>query len=181
MPKTAYSSGNRAERKLATTDWQAGMAKNQLIFIIICSVAVAVAAITVVYTLTGSSSENSGDWQCLQCGYEFSKAKKAEPPINCPKCDGEAVVLEFRDCPECGEKNVISRVRLPKQGEEAVAQPVGGGPEFGPLPTVQYRVKQSDGTYTWTDWMPITASELPLHPYMICTKCGANLFGQPAN
>ena len=180
--KTADLCGNGAQREFATTDWRAGVAKDKLIFIIICSVAMAVAAVTLVHFFTGKFTRPPGEWQCLKCDYEFSKKITDMPPIYCPKCGGPAARLYYRICPKCKKENVESRIRLTAEGEAMVAQHGGPGPGYAPASEIQYRVKQSDGSYAWTEWMPRTslqAQQIYLYN-LVCTKCGANLYGQPA-
>ncbi|NIA07748.1 MAG: hypothetical protein GWP14_08990 [Actinobacteria bacterium] len=106
----------------------------------------------------------AGDWQCLQCGRTFSMEITELPPIECPKCGGEAVKLRYHRCQACGKKVVISRLRLTEKGQaqrEAMrkqAEAAGGsaagppGPMMPPMES-QYRLKQSDGGYGWSPWV----------------------------
>lgn len=146
-----------------------GVAKDQLIFIIICSVALAVAAVTMVSFFTGGSKKTQpSQWQCLEHGHEFTIKKMAMPPIKCPKCDGEAVRLDYRTCQACGEKVLVARMRLMPQTPGGVL----------PQPWhIQYWVKQEDGSYAWTPWMfGGSPQDMQVEQSLVCTKCGESLY-----
>lgn len=184
-----------ARRDSAGRGFRAGVAKDQLIFIIICSAALLVAAVTMVRFFTGSSKKGATaiSWQCLSCGDEFSKKTSERPPIECPKCGGEAVQVSYRKCPSCGAKVMCNRLRLSERGQaqrdamkkqaEATGRPVAA--VSGPMMMmpmdmeIQYRLKQADGSFAWTDWMPAAGSSqraVQLQNYMRCTECDALLF-----
>ena len=152
---------------------RSGMAKDQLIFIIICSVALAMAAITLVKLFAGDQKTVTGEWQCLDCGKEFTvKSVISLPPIKCPACGGEAVRLVYRACPKCSEKVLVYRVRVPETPEGA------GGPGGPPGPKdVQFRIANPEGTYGWSDWISISGPHqmLQMSADVTCPKCGASL------
>lgn len=56
--KISNSLSNSGQRELTGRGLRAGMAKDQLIFIIICAVALAVAAVALVHTFMGVLEEN---------------------------------------------------------------------------------------------------------------------------
>ncbi|NIA07138.1 MAG: hypothetical protein GWP14_05805 [Actinobacteria bacterium] len=153
-----------------------GVAKDQLIFIIICSVALAVAAVTMVRFFTGGSRVPSSQWQCLDCGKEFTVKKITAQPVKCPKCGGEAARLGYRTCPACGEKVLVLRVRV--SGQAPGGGPAGGPPGLGMMSPmeIQYRVRQEDGTYVWTPWMFAGSPQAQqVDSSLICPKCGERL------
>ena len=171
--------------------FQAGMAKDQLIFVIICSAALLVAAVTLVHFFTGASKKATptAPWQCLKCDREFSIKTLELPPIECPECGGDAVRVRYRKCPSCGAKVPCYRLRLPegrkaqldamKKHAESTGQPVAPGPMMDM--EIQYRVKQADGSYAWTDWLnprgsPQLAAQLQKN--MRCSECEALLFSR---
>lgn len=97
------------------------------------------------------------------------------PLVKCPKCGGPAAMLRYRPCPACGERVLIGRMR-------ASGQTPGGGPAAGPAGLmmqpmdIQYWIKQDDGTYTWTSWMPAGSPQtMQIEQSLICTKCGKGL------
>ena len=170
--RTASSRGELARLESASADLQAGIARDKLIFIIICSAALIVAAITIVRFSKKNSGPPAVGWQCLECDHQFNTPPTEAQPVYCPQCGGAAANFLYRECPKCAEKNVVGRVRHPQQGDQAAA-----GAE------TQYRIKQSDGTYTWTDWVSVFSpmAHQRLQPQMMCTKCDANLYGYPAD
>lgn len=188
---------NSVER-FAGQHFRSGMAKEQLIFVIICSVALLVAAVALIHFLTGSSGTGNvtSAWQCLACDSEFSKTTTEMPPIACPKCDGQAVRVMYRKCPSCGNQMAVNRLRLSeadKARRDAMATKLAESPGTAParppmmglmnMQETQYRVKQQDGSYGWTDWMsgslsPRVAMEWQRN--MRCSKCDALLFSKPA-
>ncbi|MCK4850989.1 MAG: hypothetical protein KAT11_06550 [Phycisphaerae bacterium] len=162
------------------------MAKDKLIFIIICSAAIGVAVIALAIFLFGAAESQL--WQCLECDDIFKKKTSQLPPIDCPKCSGQAVALRYATCPECGKKVPESRRRLTEQGkaqEEAMRkrQEEGG---FLPPPMalmgmgaaqeIQYWVPQSDGSYAWTNWLNAMDPRVARIPLVLkCEKCQALL------
>ena len=157
-----------------------GVAKDQLIFIIICSVALAVAAVTMVHFFTvGKSKVRPRQWQCLNsdCNNEFTVKKAMSNSVECTKCGGQAARLIYRNCPACGEKVLTSRIRVADQAS-------GAGPDGSPLgfsmtPPMyhQYWVKQEDGSYTWTtSWLLAGSPQsIQIDQNLICTECGQSL------
>lgn len=176
--KTANSGGNRAQRELATADCRTGMAKDQLIFLIICSVAVAVAAVTLAFYFMGSSGDGPNDWQCPKCEYKFAKSGGAGSLVYCPKCEERAAKLSYRICRQCGAKNVASRSRISKEGEAIVLQ--HEGKDYGMLPPGerQYWIKQPDGSYGWSDWQSSGAMLKEITRTAVCSECGVKLYGR---
>ena len=154
---------------------KSGVAKDQLIFIIICSVALAVAAVTLVKFVAGDKRTVASEWQCLDCGKEFT-TKSATPPVKCPACGGEAVRLGYRTCPECGEKVLVYRIRMPETPEGAGGP--GGPPGMMPMQPMdmQFRIENPDGTYGWSDWISGSSPQMQqMYADISCPKCGASL------
>ena len=170
---------------------RSGMAKEQLIFIIICSAAMGVAIVTIAIHMWsgGSGARRAASWQCLKCNAEFTKKSTEMPPIACEKCDGQAVMLSRRACPKCEEEVLVSRMRMTEQGkarhEAMKSQRDGGGPPMPPgmgmpggLPTeMQLWVRGTDGNYAWTGWIPSLAAG-QYYSSLTCEKCGASLSRQ---
>ena len=178
--------GTRQDSKLAGGPWLAGAMDNKTVFIIICVVAIGVAVIALGSFFWGGSGSGFGktpNWQCLKCDYKFFDPTVDEPPIECPKCQGEAVRLSYRTCAKCRKKTLVSRIRLTEEAatryRELKAQgraPVGMQMIGWPRET-QLRVQQADGSYGWTDWMPANAPEVrEIRAGMTCPKCGENLY-----
>ncbi len=165
--------------KFTAPGLRAGIAKDKLIFIIICSASIAVAVVALVYSSTGDRIAAT-PWQCLDCNYEFTMKTAEPPPIECPKCGGQAVRLNYRICPECGKQNLINRVRLTEQGQAQYQEiKAAGGPtrRMMMLPKEsQYWVKQTDGSYGWTPWMPAgSPAAMMLVRSLTCSECGERL------
>lgn len=178
--ETANSGGNSAERELTATGSRSGVAKDQLIFIIICAVALAVAGVATIHFFTGGSMKaRPSKWQCMasDCGHEFTMKKIVKPPIECSKCGSQAARLNYRTCPECKAEVLVWRMRIP--GNAA-----GGGAGMGIMGQameVQYWLKQSDGNYAWSDWMMAGSPQArQIDANLKCTECGASLVAQPA-
>ena len=162
------------------------MAKDKLVFIIICAVALALAAVTVVLFFTGGPVKRlDTTWQCLDCNYDFSKKTNELPPIPCPKCGGQAVRVTYRDCPSCGKKVLRLRIRLTEEAQaqreamqkqaETTGQPTV--PMMIPPTDVQYWVKQPDGKFGWTAWMLAVSPEaIQTQRDVRCSNCDALLF-----
>ncbi len=169
----------------------AGMAKDKLIFVIICSAAIAIAVVTMAFTLfPGKSGSRIGPspWQCLDCGHEFSKETIEHSSIECEKCAGQAVIVNRRKCPECGEDVLVSRMRLTEQGEALYRDRKESsgempimlmGPGMGLPMESQFWVQQADGSYGWTDWFfaggPQSRDILSSQE---CPECSAPLYGR---
>ena len=191
--RTANSGDDCVQRGFAGAGVRSGVAKDKLIFIIICSVALAVAAVTLVRFFTGGSVKHFDiTWQCLDCNYEFNKKKDELPPIPCEKCGGQAVRAIYRDCPACGKKVLSFRMRLTEQAQaqreamrkqaEAAGKPISSPLEFMMLPMdMQYWVKQPDGNFGWTAWMPARSPEaIQTQRDLRCSNCDALLFPSPS-
>ena len=169
-----------ARRQFRGSGSRPGVAKDQLIFIIICSVALVVAAVTLVQFFRGGSKTRATAWQCVDpnCGHEFNIKQMVmdAPVVECPKCGGPAAMLRYRPCPACEERVLIGRMRT--SGQAPAAGP--GGPGMGmdmmrPM-DIQYWLKQDDGTYTWTPWMSAGSPQtMQIEQNLICPKCGKGL------
>ena len=172
MPeKTLNPRGTCARLESVTANWRAGVAKDKLIFIIICSVALAVAVVVMTFYFKDDPWNPTGGWLCLECNHQFDKPHTEGQPVYCPECGEEAASLLFHRCPKCDEKNVIGRVRFPQQGGDAV-------PGAAQTEQAQFRLKEFG---TWTDWMPPWTPVQRANPDMECTKCGAKLYGSLDN
>ena len=162
------------------------MAKDKLIFIIICSAALALASVSLVLVFTGGpGSRLDTTWRCLDCNYYFGKKTAELPPIPCPKCGGQAVKVTYRDCPSCGKKVLRLRLRLTEQGQaqrEALqkqAETTGQltAPMMSPPMDVQFWVKQPDGKFGWTAWMlGVSPEAIQTQRNLRCSNCDALLF-----
>ncbi len=183
------SLAKRTLYKFTPPGLRAGIAKDQLIFIIICSVAIAVAVVALVHSFRGGKTVAT-KWQCLDCNRELVMKTAETPPIECPKCGGQAVRSNSRMCPECGRENLINRVRLTEQGQARRQEIKAGGTRqegspglFGPVATmmmlpmeIQYWHKPADGSYGWTSWMPAgSPAAMQFERSLHCSECGARL------
>ena len=151
-----------------------GVAKDQLIFIIICAVAVTVAAIALVHSFTSGSKVQPSIWQCIDHGHEFKTAAYTSPPVKCSKCGGKVARLVYRVCPACGKKVLSCRVHANAQSGGA-AGPAGGPPGMGMMQpaSIQYWVKQEDGSFGWSPWMLAGSPQSQqMERNMICPECG---------
>ena len=168
-----------------------GMARDKLIFIIICSLGIGVAVIVLAVHLFPRNivAAQSGRWQCLECDHTFKKETSELPPIECPKCGQDAVGLTYRTCPQCGKKTVVSHWSLTEQGkaeeeatrrqeEETGTQQPRLRPLVAELPiAVQYWAQQTDGSYGWTDWMnKADPMSRMVHAALTCDKCQSPLY-----
>ena len=74
-------------------------------------------------------------WQCISCNDEFANKSAEMPPIECPKCGGQAARLTYRTCPKCEREALVTRARLTEQGqaqrETARGQSDGEIPDMG--------------------------------------------------
>ncbi len=107
-------------RESAVRSLRSGMAKDKLIFTIVCSVAIGVAVITMAISLFPRRTVAAGSqlWQCLECDDIFKKKTSELPPIDCPKGHpGQAVALTYRFCPHCNEDVLESRWRFTAEGK----------------------------------------------------------------
>ena len=172
---------------LAGAGLRSGMAKDKLIFIVICSAATAVAVVSLMSQfLPHRGAPSLQSWQCLKCEQIFESRTQQLPPIDCPECGGEAVSLRWRKCPACGKKAPMCRVRLTQGGRAQYAQvlansPKGGGVpgpmERGPmsmLPSeIQYLQKQSDGKFGWSPWLRMESPRTQqFRRNWECPECG---------
>ena len=174
-----------------------GIARDKLIFIIICSAAIGVAILAMASYLysRGSANQEKKVWQCLECEYEFTKITTEMPPIDCPKGHpGQAARLGYRECPTCGKKIVLSRVRLTEGGRvqyEAMqaqanqtdaAAPGAVSPEMSLPQEIQFRYKKDDGSYAWTEWRSADFRDMrDIFESLTCSECGAKLFPRKGN
>ena len=155
-----------------------GVAKDQLIFIIICSVALAVAAVAMVTSFTGGGKKTrAGEWQCLDCDKTFSAKSTGGAAVTC-KCGGEAARLVSRLCPSCDKKVLVYRIRMPEQPEGAGGP--GGPPGMGMMgmapSEMQIRIQLEDGTYGWSDWISSASPQLQqVFVNMPCPECGQSM------
>ena len=195
MKKEMLSAGSGCvPRESAVGTLRSGMAKDKLIFIIICSAAIGVAVITIASSLLPRGMAARVErWQCRECGNIFKERTFESPPIECPKCSGQAATLRYRTCPQCGQEIVVSRWRLTEEGkaqEEAArkAQEEAGGPPgpwvmppppMGKAPPVevQYWAQQSDDSYAWTNWLNIMDPRVAMISSALkCEECHALLY-----
>ena len=191
--RTCIGMDKNRQRGFSGEGLRAGMAKDQLIFVIICSAAIGVAAVTMAFTLfSGGSGGKIGpsQWQCLNpdCGYEFSKDTREYSPIECGKCGGQAVWVNYRKCPECEEDVLVSRTRLTEQGQaqyQNMKESPGKMPvtPMGPRMSLpmenQFWVQQADGSYGWTDWVFAGGPQSrQVFSSLKCPKCSAPLYGR---
>ena len=162
--------------RLPSLGRRAGMARDRLIFVIICSVAIGVALVTVVLTIFSGPEAGAGTtWQCLQCDREFTIRTLQMPPIDCRKCDGQAVRTYYRSCPACRKRTILHRQRRTGQGPSGQEYSPGKPGSSGPM-EFQYWVRQSDDSYAWSDWMqPLSARALRIKAGLRCQHCDAKL------
>lgn len=191
--RTATSGDDCVKCGFMRSGVQSGMAKDKLIFIIICSAALAVAAVTLVRFMTsGPAKRFDMTWQCLECNVEFNTKKDEIPPIPCTKCGGQAVRAIYHDCPACGKKVLCFRMRLTEQAraqresmrEQAneTGKPISSPFAFMTLPMEsQYWLRQSDGSFGWTAWMSAKSPEdVQTKRDLRCPNCDAILFPLPS-
>jgi len=182
--ETANLGGKSGQRESAAMGLRAGMARDRLIFIIICVVAIAVAGVTMAISLLPARAKiRSVDWQCLECNHEFStKTSGAMTPVYCPKCSGQTVGVRYGKCPHCGKQVPMYRFRV-RQTEQEQGLAVPGVP--GPLETrmqvvpgeIQYWIRQADGSYGWSRWMGMTDPQISqFRADSRCPQCEAKLF-----
>ena len=173
---TSSSRVKNTERQLSDVGWRAGVARDKLIFVMVCSVSIAVALVSIlVVTLSGPQAGSATTWQCLECECEFTTRTLQMPPLPCPKCAGQAVKVHYRTCPGCKKPVIFHRQRQSNndlgQMDFSPGRPAGVAPmEF------QYWHEQRDGTYAWSDWMhPLSAAALKIKADMECPDCQAKL------
>jgi DNA-directed RNA polymerase subunit RPC12/RpoP len=207
MKKQNARFGGKYGQRSATMGWRAGIAKDRLVFIIICLAAIAVAGVVLVISLGPRRPKAMAlDWQCLACNDEFSTGAKTSDvvlSIDCPKCGGKAVRMQYRKCPECDKQVVMYRMRLTeereaefkalvdkkkeqdalraKQREQGIFMPEKPG-QFHMYALVmpvefQYWVKQANGNYGWSPWIGTEDPQnLQIRGDVQCPHCGAKLF-----
>ena len=163
-----------------------GKMTDKQVFIIICAVAILVAAITLGKFFLGSGLRLKPvpTWECLECGHKFSHSGQRPPlpPIDCPKGHkGQAVTLGYRVCPDCYAQILYSRMRLTKEYAEEVQRLRDQGYEPSAQETVdwprevQFRLLETDDQ--WTDWVLWRSAEAAqIQADMKCPKCGRNLY-----
>ena len=122
--------------RFASRRLRAGIAREQLIPAIVMLTAVVVAAVTVTVMFTRPKGEPT-QWECLKCGNIFENREKFAIPIDCPVsgCDGQAAMLTYRNCSNCGAK-----------------VPMYLGREIEGQMHTKYWYKQEDGNYGWSPW-----------------------------
>lgn len=180
MSNQTVDSGDKFVRRACSgVASRTGVARDQLIFIIICSVSLVVAAITLVHFVTGGYSRGPvrNAWQCLNCNYEFSKKVPGFSSIECPKCGGQAVRVVYRKCPKCGAEVLFYRLRpSPQAQDQRAADQPAVSPMMVQAMEVQYKIKQPDGSLGWTGWMPAGSGEaVQARNAIRCSKCNASL------
>lgn len=88
----------------------------------------------------------------------------------CPRCDGEAVKLRFRQCPHCNRKVAWMRTRLTQESQknrDEINKRIADGdmsavPSLGVLMLpmeAQYPQLQGDGSIDWSPWVLTTSHE----------------------
>ena len=173
--KMIVSDSRFFRRRYPSSAWRAGIAKDQLIFIIICSAAAAVAAVSLVVSMGGKPTPTV-EWQCISCNYEFSNKSAELPPIECPKCGEQAAQLTYRPCPKCEKPVLTARSRLTTQGQAKRDASSGGRAGRLPMET-QFWIKQADGTYKWSEWISMSSPQV-IQQYdsrLQCPEDGASL------
>ena len=175
-------------RKLGHATVRSGMAKDQLIFVIICSAAIGVAVVAMAFSLFSGGSRGKirpSQWQCLDCSADFSKKTRERSPIECEECGGQAVRVNRRKCPACGKEVLVSRMRLTEQGKaqyKAAQESSGGAPmlPMGPgmdfQSEIQFWIPQPDGSYGWSQWMAAGPGMGSAFSSLTCSECGAPLY-----
>lgn len=183
-----------SHRFFATQKLRSGLAREQLLLIIVCSVASTVAVVSLLYFLVFDDAFRKQvdlPWQCLECGNAFASKTNDFPPIPCPKCGGQAVQVAHRTCPACGKKVVAFRLRLTTEGqarrEAALEQAEANGQSgaglkynvmtMGPPPLDhQYWVEQPDDSFDWTPWINANSLQAQqIRSNLRCYECGADL------
>ena len=177
---------NWGRKPISGKSWRAGVSQRQLVVIMCAAALVGITAVVLDLFTPDKSQLGSPVWQCLKCNDDFTSKSTDIPPIECPKCGGEAVLLGHRLCPGCDRYALLLRKRLTKQGQVEYAAIKAGrkdrGDDGGPtgilmLPMeAQYWVTQPDGSRAWTGWM-ITNSPMAmqLRTTAKCSHCEAYL------
>ena len=164
-----------------------GKITDKQVFIIICSAAIAVAAVVLGgFFMGGPRLGAVPNWECLECGHKFFQGgqKPPLPPIDCPEGHrGQAVMLGYRICPDCHTRILYSRMRLTKEYAERIQQLRDQGYEPTAQETVdwprevQFRLLDTDDQ--WTDWVLWRSPEASkIQATLKCPKCGRALYVQ---
>ena len=164
-----------------------GLTRRELIVLIVALVVIVLAGVCITSFFVGKRGFQ-GNWQCLDCGYIFSRNTYETPPIECPKCQGQAVQLIYRQCPKCKKENLVWRLRLTEEARALLANLKAQNPDgtvdfetIAHLPNeVQCLIKNSGGKPTWTqEWLSLDSTQSrEIRDCLHCTKCGAKLFGR---
>ena len=163
---TVISGGACAPREYPGPGHRAGLAKDKLILIIVCVVALSVAAFVLVRMSSPSAQIPRGSWQCLGCDRSFNMKTTHRPPFLCPECGDEAVRLSYRTCPKCGQKVLVCRLRPANRPKTGMFPPMD----------IQFWLKQDDGSYGWTLWIDASSPQVQeIERGLRCSKCGADL------
>ena len=120
--KRFSSAGNYSRQQFSGAGLRAGVARDKLIFIIICSAALVVALVSLVQFWVGGPEGISSQWQCLNCDHKLDVKEMAISPIECPKCGGEAVRLGSALCQQCKKEILYRRVCDSKPPEGAASR-----------------------------------------------------------
>lgn len=181
-----FSGGSRTCRIPAGAGFRAGAMEDKQVFIIICSVAIGIAIIAMGWYLFGGRGRSRGDtmtFECLSCNAAVTAENTAEPFAKCPECGKYAARVSRAKCPACEEISLYSRTQLTKEGAAGYeAMKAQGGGNVPPMmmmggagfpQDVQYWLKQSDGSYAWSEWVPLGSQKaLALQNQYVCPKCG---------
>ena len=184
MPPTEHLTSN------VSVNLRPGMARDQTIFISICSAAILVAAVALVFFVRSQSSTPFvGDWQCLQCGQSFDSKSLLPGPIDCPKCPGEAVKLIDKECPKCGKTSLVSQMRLTQSAQKEFANYQASHAEelaAGQFPKIvfrlpmeaRYRIALPEGKSSWHEQWLFTGSDQAqqIRADQRCPHCQAPLY-----
>lgn len=182
--KTASLANQSGRRKSSAMGLRAGIARDQLIFVIICLAATAVAIIAlVIFFMPARTQATSVDWQCLECNYKFNiKTTGPITAVHCPKCSGQAVAVRYGKCPHCGKHVPMYRCRMSETEQEqglnmpGVSGPLGMHTQRVPE-VIQYWIGQADGSYGWSRWMGTTDPQIgQARADSRCPQCRAKLF-----
>ena len=184
MPPTEHLTSN------VSGNLRPGLARDQTIFISICSAAILVAAVALVsFVRSQSSMPFVGDWQCLQCGQSFDSKSLLPGPIDCPECPGQAVKLIHKECPKCGKTSLVCQMRLTESAQKEFADYQASHAQelaAGQFPKIvfqlpmeaRYRIRQPDGSYTWhQDWLYTESAQAQqIRADQRCPHCQAPLY-----
>ena len=167
-----------------------GLARDQTIFITVCSIAILVAVLALAsFVRSGSSTPFVGDWQCLECGRTFASKTLMPGPIDCPTCSGQAVKLIYVNCPQCGRRVLTCQMRLTEPAQREFDSYQAAHSEelaAGRFPKIvfrlpmqaRYRIRQPDDSYRWDEEWLYTESERAqeLRSEIKCSHRGTQLY-----